>query len=124
MDDLLVFADAKPALWEVVAEVRRFARDRLRLTMKDRATVVAPVTEGIPWLGFRVFPGLLRIDAAGRRRFGRKIAASVRAAAQGALADEPEVARAASLCGHLKIAHTRALRRSILARLDTATGSR
>ena len=86
--------------------------------MKDEVTTVAPVTEGIPWLGFRVFPGTIRIGPAGRRRFGRKLRASLRRAEQGGLADEREMARAASLCGHLMAADTRALRRGVIARLD------
>ena len=123
-DDLLAFAAKKRTLWDVVAEVRHFAHHRLRLTMKDRATVVAPVTEGIGWLGFRVFPGLVRVDASGRRRFGRRLAASMRRASPGGLADEAEVARAASLCGHLAVADARALRRSVLRRLDAQATAR
>ena len=72
MDDILVLAHRKAALWDACAAIRGFARDRLRLAMKDEETTVAPVTEGIPWLGFRVFPGTIRVAAAGRRRFGRK----------------------------------------------------
>ena len=118
MDDILVLGDRKRALWEVCAEITRLLRDRLRLRAKEAATVVAPVTEGIPWLGFRVFPCLTRVDRRGRRRFGRKIAASLGRSTMGPAGEDAEVASAASLCGHLVQANTRSLRRSIFDRLD------
>jgi len=118
MDDILVLGDDKPELWEVSAEIARFLRERLLLVAKDKATVVAPVAEGIPWLGFRVFPGLTRVDRQGRRRFGRKIAESMASAESSPLGEDAEVSSAASLCGHLVQADTRALRRSILERFD------
>ena len=118
MDDSLVFATTKADCWSVAARVRSFVGDALRLRLKESATIVAPVTEGIPWLGFRVWGRLIRIQHEGRRRFGRKIAASCRAARQSILAQEAEVGRAASLCGHLLHADTNRLRHSILDRLD------
>lgn len=41
----------------------------LRLQLKDEVCGVLPVTEGLPWLGFRVFPGTTRADRATRGRF-------------------------------------------------------
>ena len=114
MDDLLMFGRCKEALWEQKAAIGRFARQTLRLKIKDRATVVAPVTEGIPWLGFRIFPGLTRIDRHGRKRFGRKIARSIKNANSGHIAEDEEVSSAASLCGHLEQANTLELRREVI----------
>lgn len=122
MDDLAAFASGKDALWRLAAEVRRFCASRLGLEVKDEVTVVAPVTEGVPWLGFRVHPGLVRVDADGRRRFQRKLAASVRRAAGGPCEETAEVDRAGSLCGHVRLGDTLSLRRATLGRLD-ASGS-
>ncbi|MGM0578170.1 MAG: hypothetical protein ACQEXJ_20765 [Myxococcota bacterium] len=118
MDDMLAFADDKPTLWRIAAEVRDVAREALGLRLKERATVVAPVTEGFPWLGFRVWPGLIRIQKEGRRRFGRKLGASIRRASREPSGKDDEVGRAASLCGHLQQADTTRLGRSMLRRLD------
>jgi hypothetical protein len=128
MDDLLLLADDKPALWSAKRSVEKFARDRLRLTLKERATVLAPVLEGIPWLGFRVFPGLVRLNHASKERFVRNLRGSVAGAAEEVMADESQVARSASLCGHVAHADTVRLRRSLLqgsrhARPTTASGS-
>jgi len=118
MDDLVLFAHRKERLWGWAAAIRTFCRDRLRLELKDEVTVLAPVNEGVPWLGFRVHPGLVRIDAAGRRRFVRKLEASWIRAGEGLLCEEVERDRAASLCGHLHLANGMALRQSVVFRLD------
>jgi hypothetical protein len=116
MDDQLLFGDDKEALWAAEEFIRTYAADRLCLTIKDRATVLAPVSEGMPWLGFRVYPGLVRLAQPSKVRFMRKLQTSVDQAAASVLADEGEVSRSASLCGHVAHANTRSLRRSILAR--------
>ena len=55
VDDFLLFADDKPTLWAWRgAVVERLAR--LRLTVHERRAHPRPVTEGIPFLGFVVFP--------------------------------------------------------------------
>lgn len=116
MDDELLFADDKPALRNALGVIERFSAHRLSLTLKASATMLAPVTEGMPWLGFRVFPGLIRLDQSSKQRFARNLRASMTQAAASTLADECEVSRSASLCGHVGHANTRNLRRSMLAR--------
>ena len=54
MDDLLMFAEDKPVLWKALDAISDYAQEQLGLQLKGKATVLAPVTEGIPWLGFRV----------------------------------------------------------------------
>jgi hypothetical protein len=94
-------------------EIERFAADRLGLTMKRRVTAVTPVSDGVPWLGWRVFPGLVRLDRVGRLRLCRKPRAAARRAAS-AGDDEAEEARAASVVGHARVGDTLALRRRVL----------
>lgn len=60
MDDLAFWADRKDALFALAADLRVFLAERLRLTLKEERTVIAPVTEGMFFLGWRVYPGLLR----------------------------------------------------------------
>ncbi len=128
MDDILVLGPSKRYLWAIAREVEAMVTGQLGLALKRSVTQVAPVTEGIPWLGFRVFPGLIRIQAEGRRRFGRKIAASMARAAASDEAEEAEVGRATSLCAHLDAGSCRALRRAIVAdaqrRLDSRASDR
>jgi retron-type reverse transcriptase len=114
MDDMLLFADNKAALWAAHKEVERFSSEGLLLELKHEVTRVAPVTEGIPWLGFRVFPGTIRLDHQSKTRFIRNLNACCTRAEAGLLSDEAEVARATSLCGHVGHANTLHLRRSVL----------
>jgi len=116
MDDLLVCADEKRLLWEVAADVGEFLRRELALRLKASVTAVMPTSEGVPWLGMRVFAGTIRLQRDGRTRFAAKLRDSKRAWQVDA--DEAHArASAASLCGHLKHASCMALRRSIMDRL-------
>lgn len=73
MDDFISFADDKKSLHQLLAEIRLFVRKRLRLELKESVTTIAPVTEGVPFLGFRVFPGIIRIKRENLVRMNRKI---------------------------------------------------
>lgn len=74
VDDILLFANDKQTLhtWRA-AVVERLAR--LRLTIHDRAAHVKPVTHGIPFLGFVVYPAHRRL----KRRKGIAFARRMRA---------------------------------------------
>ncbi len=60
VDDFLIFSDDKGRLGELLEEAReRLAR--LRLLLHPRKCRLYPVLEGIPFLGFRVFPRSRRL---------------------------------------------------------------
>jgi hypothetical protein len=62
VDDMALFADSKATLWAwKQAIIKRLAR--FRLTLHEGSAQVAPVTAGIPWLGFVVYPTHCRIKA-------------------------------------------------------------
>ena len=129
MDDLLLFADSKDRLWDCAADLDRFARERLKLVWKWRATRVAPVSEGVPFLGFRLFPGVVRLDGARRRRLLRRLALLRESWTTEPEPCHDEGARAPSLPGRSGLSrvesavawsrwgHTRALRRSVFGRV-------
>ena len=107
VDDMLIFADDKAALWEWHA---RIVDDlaRLRLTIHPHAHP-QPVTEGIPFLGFVVYPERRRLKGRKVVHFRRTLAKRLRAYARG---DIPLDAVSASVRGWLNHAHyanTRAL---------------
>ena len=123
MDDMLAFSDDKRHLWALRDRVAALVEGPLGLVLKPRATRVLPVTEGVPWLGFQVFPGTVRLDASGRRRLGRRLRACARRVAEAeARGDhegvEREAARARGTLGHAMLGDTLALRRSILRAID------
>ena len=72
VDDMALFSDSKRQLWawrQAVEE--RLQRLRLRLH-RDSAQSVA-VQQGIPWLGFVVYPSHRLLKSRMRRKAGRRI---------------------------------------------------
>ncbi|MCA9464794.1 MAG: group II intron reverse transcriptase domain-containing protein [Nitrospira sp.] len=74
VDDFLLFADSKAWLHEAHAAVEDVCAS-LRVRLHARKCVVAPVSNGVTFLGYRLFPGYRRLDAGNvkraRRRFRR-----------------------------------------------------
>jgi hypothetical protein len=113
MDDVLLFADDKPTLHRLLAEIRAFLAEPLHLTLKDAATVIAPVTEGISFLGFRVYPRTIRLNQRTRRRFRQQVRGLERGVAAGHLEADALADRARSLFAHLAHADAYRLRRQV-----------
>ncbi len=120
MDDVLVFAPSKDALWAHAAAIDAFTRDRLALRLKARVTQVLPVTEGVPFLGFRLFPAVVRLDGARRRRLVRRVRALERELTRGGESATSALASLQSLVAWSRWGHTRGLRRSLFARSGAA----
>lgn len=68
MDDMVLFADSKAALWAAHDALAAFLTDERRLSLKASATRLAPCTEGVPFLGLHIFPETWRLQ---RKRFVR-----------------------------------------------------
>ncbi|MBN1149286.1 MAG: RNA-directed DNA polymerase, partial [Anaerolineales bacterium] len=112
VDDFLLFSDSKAQLWEWrAAIIERMAR--LRLSIHAERAYPRPVTEGIPFLGFVVYPE--------HRRLKRRKGLAYRRKLRGMLANAPDERLRASLRGwinHVRYADTYGLRRAVLAEFD------
>ena len=75
MDDFAVFAHTKPRLRAVRTALRGFLHKRLRLLLREERTLLVPVTQGVPFLGFCVLPGLVRLDGRKLARLRRRVRA-------------------------------------------------
>lgn len=115
MDDMVLFADDKRVLWDAFGQVERFLDESLKLRVKDGSVVLAPCTEGLSFLGFRVFPGVIRLDRRGWRRFRRRIIHNERAYEYGTMNEDELVRSTASVVGHIMHADTRNLRAAFFA---------
>ncbi len=69
MDDMLCFSNSKSRMDEIHDEIRFFLYRRLNLFLKPSASVLAPVTEGIPYFGLRIFRNTIRLQGERWRRF-------------------------------------------------------
>jgi hypothetical protein len=112
MDDMLLLSSDKQRLWQAAAAIEAYLADQLRLRVKPGSVLLAPVHQGLPFLGFRLFPGLIRIDRRGWRRFRRRIIHRDAQLASGDIDPETWQRSVASLVGHLQQAQTRNLRAS------------
>ena len=113
MDDVLLFADDKPTLHLWLADMRRFLDERLRLRLKERATLIAPVTQGVPFLGFRIYPGVIRLNPRSLRRFRRQARGREKAYRAGNLGMDALNRSVSSLYAHVAHADSYRLRRQV-----------
>jgi RNA-directed DNA polymerase len=69
MDDILLFSHTKNHLLEMLGEVTCYISNQLRQEIKHSATRLAPVSHGVPFLGFRIYPNCIRFDSGRKHRF-------------------------------------------------------
>jgi RNA-directed DNA polymerase len=73
MDDFLCFAHSKQELNFWLAQIRVFLDEKLSLKLKEKVVQIAPVSNGVPFVGFRIFPGLIHVRRENLVRFRNKI---------------------------------------------------
>lgn len=88
MDDILIFAPDRERALVFRAEAERFIREDLRLELKEEALRQGPIYDGVPFLGFRIWPSLIRFDGARKRRWYARMSAVDRAVVRGAISQE------------------------------------
>ena len=115
MDDLLLFSDDKKKLWECYYAIQDYLSEKLKLKLKDKATLLAPVMQGIPYLGFRIFPGLTRIKRENLQRSKKRLKLRKKQLEAGVITEESYYQSVRSILGFWDQGQTRALRRSALA---------
>ncbi len=114
VDDFILFADDKKALWQwKKAIVNRLKK--LRLTMHPNAHP-RPVTEGLPFLGFHVFPSKRRLKRRKGVHFQRKLKQSLRDLHNNKTTIAKISASVQGWTQHLGYANTIGLRKSILSK--------
>lgn len=61
MDDFCVFDSCKKTLKKLRSDITLFLNENLRLEVKEPATLINSALHGLPFLGVRVFPNLIRL---------------------------------------------------------------
>jgi retron-type reverse transcriptase len=117
MDDFVLFDDAKERLQAMHGEIAAFLQDTLRLRLKERATILAPVRAGLPFLGFRVYRGLLRLRPQNLRRTRARLRQRARQLAAGTIDERQYASSAAAVVAHLRHGNTLRLRRTLFAKI-------
>lgn len=112
VDDFLLFGDDKAFLWG--CRSRLVARlEHLRLRIHDGAHP-RPVSEGIPFLGFVVFPGRRRLKARKGHYFKRRLAGLLAEHRSGRRSAADVGLRLRSWLNHASYGDTGALRKAIV----------
>lgn len=120
MDDVVMFDDDRCRLRETLDSVREFLGGRLRQELREERTRIAPVSEGVPYLGFRVFPGVIRIDGRRWARLRRRVRRRETAFRRGLLGEDALARTVRSMVahvGHVDSLQARRLAFATLARL-------
>ena len=111
MDDILLLGPDRRAVRRLRDGAARFVEHQLRPRIKRQATRLGPVSIGVPFLGFRVWPQLIRLDAARVRRFRRRVRGLERALAAGAISEDEAARRVRGVFGWAEQADTLRFRR-------------
>ncbi|MCW5924721.1 MAG: group II intron reverse transcriptase domain-containing protein [Saprospiraceae bacterium] len=71
VDDFVVFGHSKEELWEVKKAIEVFLQD-FRLLLHERKSRVYRTSEGVTFLGFRIFPHFRLLPSSNVRRFRKR----------------------------------------------------
>jgi len=113
VDDLLLFADDKRTLWRWKGKVADVLVG-LRLRMHDRESTVYPVTNGIPFLGFRTYPDRRLLKRRNGVAFGRRFRALRARLAAGEITYEQLRQSVQGWLAHAAHGDTEGLRRALV----------
>jgi hypothetical protein len=112
VDDFLLFADDKPTLWAWKTALEE-EMARYRLTIHPGAQP-HPVTEGIPFLGFHIFPDRRRLKRRKGVQFRRKLKRLTGQYQRGEISMETMTASVRGWVNHVRYGNTVGLRKKML----------
>lgn len=121
MDDLVAFGDPG-ALRSLLAELRVLVAG-LGLDINERHTRMLPVRDGVPFLGFRIYPSVVRARPATARRFRRGCSEAYERFACGVTSESALAASLGSRCAQLAHADTWSFRRVTFRRFAEGGGT-
>jgi hypothetical protein len=102
------------ALRESHAGIDEFVLRALHLQLKAHATILAPVSQGLPFLGWRIHRGTTRLRPQNARRSRRRLVHRAWELRRGRIAAERYLAAVRSVLTHVGQGHTLALRQAWL----------
>lgn len=109
MDDMVFFAAARDYLKELRRKIETFLTNHLKLKLKTKATLINTRLHGLPFLGYRVFPRLLRIKRENLQRIRRRMKWRVEEFRRGLIPEEKLVMSMGSWFAFIHFADTQRL---------------
>lgn len=112
VDDFLLFADSKKQLWQWKQQLKQYL-GKLRLTIHPRSHP-RPVSEGIPFLGFQIFPQQIRLKPRNGYNYRRKLKKMLLQYQSGEIPLDQITASVQGWVNHSRYGNTIGLRKAIL----------
>lgn len=113
MDDFILLAGDKPTLWGWRREIEGFLEANLRLRLNSK-TDIFPISRGIDFLGYRIWPTHRLLRKASVKRMRRALKKFQKLYREGRIGFDRINATVQSWLGHAKHANTYSLRKKIL----------
>ncbi|MEK7141011.1 MAG: reverse transcriptase/maturase family protein [Patescibacteria group bacterium] len=115
MDDFILLGENKTVLTKMLAAIRVFLTDKLKLTLHPRKVRLFPSRLGVDFVGYIVFPDHILLRPKNVRRFARKLRKQQKNLASGKITQKEFEARVRSWIAHASHADTFGLRRKLFA---------
>lgn len=120
MDDMVLVHSDREYLKEVLAKLKEFARDKLKLEFNSK-TQISPLSQGVEYLGFRFFLGrngkvVRRLKGSAKKRLNANLKRIKHAYAEGTMDLDDVLCRMRSYKAHLEHGHTYKLRKKAFAK--------
>lgn len=115
VDDFLLFSNSKKELWEWKQAIIEKLKS-LKLTAHMRASTVYPVSNGVPFLGFRLYEHYRRLKRKNGVNFQRRLQRCYRQYQSGDLSREDMNLRVQGWVAHVSKADTWGLRKSLFSK--------
>lgn len=112
VDDFALFSDSKKQLQQWLTEIIHIL-SRLRLTLHTDAAQINPVTHGIPWLGYIIFPTHRRLKRRNVVRFRQRLEHDLSLYQQGAITFAELDASVQGWINHVRYGDTWGLRQQM-----------
>ena len=120
MDDFILFSDDPMDLKDALRKIEHFVQQQLDLRIKPKSVQINRVSHGIPFLGYRIFPKLLRIRKENLKRCLKGIQKTEQAYIQGKISAEVLYQGTRSRMGFIGYAHSTHMLQSIWGRNQQA----
>lgn len=113
VDDFVLFADSREQLQVWKAGMEHFLAS-LRLQLHPVKTRIYRVADGVPFLGFRVWPYYRYVQKPKTRRYKRFLKGKIKKYLAGKISPENLEAAINAWCGHIRFGQSRRLERSAI----------
>lgn len=119
MDDFVLWSSEKATLQAHLSSIRAFLQANLKLDLKDNVQLNR-CARGIPFLGYRVFPGRVALGPRARRRFSRKLRGYENEWLRGDWSEADLARHMEALLSYVRFADSLAFRRAVVASYSQA----